>query len=75
MTNLEKILQEDGDKLIEFLSRNICIDTATHKIKNIATCLNCRFVINHGKRLKCNVLAIEEWLRSNVDDKKEVKSD
>ena len=71
MTNLEKVLEVDGDRFIKEIAEKICFSTYNHKVRCIQPplCGDCDF----GERLcnsngwKCHTEDIIEWLKAESE--------
>lgn len=71
MTNLEKVLEVDGDRFLKEIAEKICFSTIYHKVRVIQPplCGDCEFgeLMCNGK-WKCHTEEIIEWLRSEVEE-------
>lgn len=70
MTNLEKVLKVDGDRLIKEMAEKICFSTLYHRVKVIQPplCGSCEFGERKCDRWKCHTEEIAEWLKAECED-------
>ena len=72
MTNLEKVLEVDGDRFIREIAEKICFLTHTHKVQCVMPplCGECIFGERLGNRCKCHTEDIIEWLKAESEEDK-----
>ena len=70
MTNLEKVLEVDGDRFIEEIAANICFSTLYHKVKVVQPplCGDCPFGEHNFNKWKCHTEDIVEWLKAECEE-------
>ncbi len=68
MTNLEKVLQNDGERFVREIAEKICFNTFHHTVKVIypPLCGDCEFG-EHLCKWKCHTEEIIEWLNSEAE--------
>ena len=69
MTNLDKVLEVDGDRLLEEIAEKICFSTNHYKVKVIQPplCGECEFGEYKGcGKWRCHTEEIIEWLKAEV---------
>ena len=71
MTNLEKVLEVDGERFLKEIAEKICFNTWSHKVQIVQPplCGDCEFgEVAYGK-CKCHTEDIIEWLKAESEDK------
>lgn len=71
MTNLEKVLEVDGDRFIQEIAEKICFSTCFHTVKDVTPvlCGDCEFGEQKcSGAWKCHTEEIIEWLKAECED-------
>ena len=70
MTNLEKVLEVDGERFLQEIAEKICFSAYHHTVKVVQPplCGDCEFgEVNYGK-CKCHTKEIVKWLKEEVEE-------
>ncbi len=73
MTNLEKVLEVDGDDFIKEIAEKICFATRKHTVNIVQPplCGECDFGEQlYSGRWKCHTEDIIEWLKAECEEDK-----
>lgn len=71
MTNLEKVLEVDGDRFIREIAEKICFSAYHHKVRVVQPplCGECEFGEHFCNKWKCHTEELIEWLKAESEDK------
>lgn len=76
MTNLERVIRNNGDEIIEMIAKNFCFDDFLHIVKCVQPpcCGSCRFHCTNN-HLKCDTEDIKLWLMEECEEDNDTHKD